>query len=277
MLCENGCGQEATYQYKNEKWCCSKNPMKCKANSQKTSFGLKKYYKNTPGALEQNRNNVKEFYINETEDKKKIRIKKQKLAHSGKKYKKQASIKSKRTIRQIKKMYPIFAIEEELRYKPGFEKEREIQAHCKNHKCKNSKEQGGWFTPTSSQIDNRIASLDRYGEGNGYIYCSEECKQDCDLFGKRVSQLMITENDCKFPYTRLEYVVWRDEVLNRANNLCEYCGKKAEDAHHSKPQKLEPGLALDPDYGISCCKKCHNQYGHADEKCTYGYIANQKI
>lgn len=307
MLCDYGCGQEAIHQFKNGNWCCSKNIASCpekirlkkeffknetkeekniriekhkkshntESFKNKQSNSLKKYYKDNEDALEKNRNNVKNFYKNETKDEKKIRVENQKISHSGKKYKKQASIKSKRTIKQIKKMYPIFTIDEEIRYKPGLEKERIIQAHCKNHNCPNSKDQGGWFTPTSSQIDNRIASLDRYGEGNGYMYCSEECKQSCDLYGKRVSQLMITENDCKFPYTRVEYIIWREEVFKRAGYKCEYCGQEAEDAHHSKPQKLNPGLALDPDYGIACCKKCHNKYGHSDRECTYGYIANK--
>ena len=29
MLCEYGCGQEAKYQFKNGKWCCSTNFKKC--------------------------------------------------------------------------------------------------------------------------------------------------------------------------------------------------------------------------------------------------------
>ncbi len=275
VICDYGCGQEATYQFKNGKWCCSKNVMQCPINSQKTSKGLKKYFTKNKDAIEKNRENVKNFYKNETLEEKEKRIQKHIKSHSGKKYKKQASIKSKRTISQIKERFPIFTIDEEMRYEPGKKNERIIQVHCKNHLCSNSKEKDGWFTPTSSQIDNRIASLDRYGEGNGYMYCSEECKHECDLFGKRVSQLMITENDCKYPYTRIEYVIWREEVLNRANNLCEYCGEQAEDAHHSRPQKLEPGLALDPDFGIACCKRCHHKYGHTNRECTYGYIANK--
>jgi len=275
QLCEYGCGQEATYQFKNGKWCCGKNVMQCPNNSKKTSKGLKQYYKNTPGAIEQNIKNVKNFYKKETIKEKEKRIKLQKEIHGSIKQKKKASIKSKRTIEQIKERFPIFFIEEEMRYKPGFENKRIIQTRCKNNKCKNSKELSGWFTPSSSQIDNRIASLDRYGEGNGYMYCSEKCKQSCDLYGKRVSQLMITDNDCKYPYTRIEYVIWRDEVFKRAKYKCEYCGELAEDAHHSRPQKLEPGLTLDPDFGIACCKKCHHKYGHTDQQCTYGYIANK--
>jgi hypothetical protein len=68
--------------------------------------------------------------------------------------------------------------------------------------------------------------------------------------------------------------IWREEVLKRANYKCEYCGKPATIAHHSKSKKLEPFFALDPDYGLACCEKCHYKYGHRDMECTTGYLAN---
>jgi len=40
MLCDYGCGQEAKYQFKNGKWCCSKNVSQCSEikNKIRTSF-----------------------------------------------------------------------------------------------------------------------------------------------------------------------------------------------------------------------------------------------
>jgi len=38
MLCDYGCGQEATYQFKNGKWCCSKNCNSCKEIKRKNSI-----------------------------------------------------------------------------------------------------------------------------------------------------------------------------------------------------------------------------------------------
>lgn len=35
MLCENGCGNEATYQLKNKKWICNKDHRKCPINKLK--------------------------------------------------------------------------------------------------------------------------------------------------------------------------------------------------------------------------------------------------
>jgi len=45
--------------------------------------------------------------------------------------------------------------------------------------------------------------------------------------------------------------------------------------HHSRPQKLEPGFVLDPDFGVACCEKCHYKYGHKPgTECSTGNLAN---
>lgn len=45
-LCDYGCGQEATHQFKNGKWCCSKNITSCVAIRKKLS--IKKAKDNHP-------------------------------------------------------------------------------------------------------------------------------------------------------------------------------------------------------------------------------------
>ncbi len=271
-LCDFGCGKEAKYKFKNGKWCCSKYTSSC--------LEIRRIYsKSHQGYIltKEQKNKISKSLKGRilTESHKEIIRQNQLNRRHSKESRKKMSISHKLTINQIKKKYPTFAKIEEMRYKPGFEKEKIIQVHCKNHNCKNSKEQGGWFTPKNyDQFSQRVWAIEN-DEGNRYYYCSKECKQACDLYGKRVSQLMITEDDCQFPYTQLEYKTWRDEVFKRADNKCEYCGEMAKDAHHLKPQKLNPGLALDPEYGIACCKECHYNKGHNDKECTYGYIASQ--
>ena len=76
-------------------------------------------------------------------------------------------------------------------------------------------------------------------------------------------------------YTPQELSIWSKEVLKRAKNKCEICGKKAEHAHHIEPKKLVPGLALDPENGLALCKNCHYKYGHVDE-CSTGNLAATK-
>ena len=45
MICEYGCGKEATVQLKNEKWCCEKSANACPENKRKNSQGIKKAIK----------------------------------------------------------------------------------------------------------------------------------------------------------------------------------------------------------------------------------------
>jgi len=262
-LCDYGCDKEAIHQFKNGKWCCSYTTTKClklieknriKNTGKKRSTEFKKRTskrmlgKNNPmfgtGGYWKNKKRNKDV------------IKKFKISH-------------RQTINDIKKKYPTFAKVEEMRYKPGKEKEKVIQVHCKNHKCNNSKEQNGWFIPTYIQLYERIRNIERDGS---YFYCCDNCKLECPLFNIKSDPNNVKER----LYTSDEYQTWRLNVLERENYICEYCGKPATDVHHSRPQKLEPSFVLDPDFGIACCEKCHYKYGHkTGTECSTGNLANK--
>ena len=255
MNCEYGCGQKAEYQFKNGKWCCSKHFSKCPSMMKVSDATRKKLSIIRKGHIPWNKYKTNIF---SEESLNKMRM------------------NSRRTIKKINIRYPLFSKIEEMRYNPD-KNEKEIQVHCKNHKCKNSKEKGGWFTPTSSQITERIRSIEKNNNDGSFFYCCEICKIECPLYNVQPTHLIkeyqiqsgyITEEY----YTRGEYNIWREEVLKRANYKCEYCNEKAEHAHHSRPQKLEPFFSLDPDLGIACCEKCHHNKGHINE-CSYGTLS----
>ncbi|MCF8019888.1 MAG: hypothetical protein K9L62_10855 [Vallitaleaceae bacterium] len=173
------------------------------------------------------------------------------------------------TIEKIHERYPFFSKIEEMRYNPD-KPEKEIQVHCKNYNCENSKEKGGWFTPSYIGLYERIRSLEKdYGNDGSYFYCCEKCKNECPLYGLQSDPFKVIRQY----YTKNEHQQFREYVLNRDNYKCQYCGEKAEHAHHERPQKLEPFYALDPDFAWSCCKKCHYEKGHRDE-CSTGNLAN---
>jgi hypothetical protein len=183
--------------------------------------------------------------------------------------KKKISYINSYSIKKINKKYPFFSKIEEMRYNPDKPEEKEIQVHCKNHDCINSKEKGGWFTPTKSQLHERIRNLEKpLGTEGSYFYCSTKCKQECPLYGLVFDPYKKNTN----PYIEEEYQTFRNFVLERDNYLCQFCGKKAEHVHHERPQKLEPFFALDPDFAWSCCKECHYKFGHKDE-CSTGNLA----
>ncbi len=315
MLCYYGCGQKAIYQFKNGKWCCSKVPQQCpylcKKNSErqknnpivpynKGKIGLYKHSKITKKKMSENRSGKKHPLYGKhhsKETKKKIGLgnkgkiisketrEKLRISNTGKKH----SIKTiqniikcnkKRkgtrylTISKIKERYPTFSKIEEMRYNPNKPGEKEIQVHCKNHLCKNSKEQSGWFDVGKWQLSDRIRALESInGTDGSYFYCCVECKQECPLYSLR-SDLFIHKEKL---YTYKEYQTWRTTVLERVDYLCEYCEEPATDVHHSRPQKLEPGFVLDPDFGVACCESCHYKYGHkTGTECSTGNLANKE-
>ena len=116
-------------------------------------------------------------------------------------------------------------------------------------------------------MNERIRALNNFKSGEQRIYCSDECKIKCPIFGKRT-----IINNSKKSYTSTEYNIFRLHILERDNYECQFCGEKATDVHHEKPQKLEPFFSLDPDFAWSCCKECHYKYGHKDE-CSTGNLA----
>ena len=181
------------------------------------------------------------------------------------------SINSRLSIKQINERYPFFSKIEEIRYNPDKPiEEREIQGHCKYFDCVNSKERGGWFTLTGYQLSDRIKCLEK-GVDLSYFYCCQECKDMCPLYGSNGTDPF---RKTDLPYTYEEYQTFRQHVLTRDNNSCQFCGDEATDVHHERPQKLEPFFALDPDFAWSCCEECHYSKGHSGE-CNTGNLAKQ--
>jgi hypothetical protein len=298
MICDYGCGQEAKYPFKNGKWCCSESYKSCPGIRKKISIKIKEMWENSNSNLNSESrskkisNSNKDRWkdpndgFNSTSCRKKMSITKKELhkdptsKYNSYSYKKKKSdtmkdrwkdpnsglnsdIRSKKisevlkfTLKDYKQKYPFLFIVEELREN----KNGEIQVHCKNHECENSKEKEGWFTPTASQLSERIIAIETprgFGESN--FYCSQHCKDTCILHGLRGDPY----RDTTKPYTSEELKTFNKLVLKRDNEICYYCKEHtATIVHHLRPQKLEPFFALDPDYAISVCIKCHYKYGH---------------
>jgi len=149
----------------------------------------------------------------------------------------------------------------------------EYLVHCKNHLCPNSKEKGGWFTPTNVQLAERVRALEtKTGSDGCYFYCSDKCKDECPLYNLQHDP----NRNIEKIYTQQEYETFRKFVLERDDYKCQYCDEKATHIHHERPQKLEPFFALDPDFAWSCCKECHYKYGHkTGTECSTGNLANK--
>jgi hypothetical protein len=168
--------------------------------------------------------------------------------------------------KELLKNHPFFCQVEEIKIE-----DNQFKVHCKNSNCQNSKENGGWFIPTTIQINNRIAAIEGiFGHGGNFLYCSEHCKTTCDAFNIHSDP----ERDNQLPYTQEQYQTFRLHVLTRDKYICQFCGEPAVDVHHERSVKLEPFFSLDPCYGWSCCKECHYAKGHPKgTDCSTGALA----
>lgn len=159
------------------------------------------------------------------------------------------------------KKYPLFAKIEPMRQSP--DEPWRVQVRCK--KC------GDWFTPSTSQLSNRIKAIENMGSDLQYFYCSDACKGECPLYGLR-ADLAIREPKKGAPaYRRSELSIWAEHVLDR-DKKCLRCGStKNLNAHHLLPRSTHPEYALDPDNGIVLCNACHGM-AHTGE-CSAASLA----
>lgn len=183
------------------------------------------------------------------------------------------SEKLKRRKKDYEELFPFFCKMENIR---DCKEPTGLQMAGIEVKCKNCNK---WFTPTQDKVWNRVWSLEKSDGVGNYFYCSDNCKDNCPLFGLRTDTILNLIKDPKeLPYTSEEYQTFRQEVLKRqydelGYNECEICGQRTNlHIHHEKPQKTHSNLSLDPDNGIILCKDCHYKKGHIEE-CSTGNLA----
>ena len=142
---------------------------------------------------------------------------------------------------------------------------------CHNSNCKK------WFVPKTTSVRNRLQSFKGQTTAQNNFYCSDECKEMCSTFNKRVYPKGQNPNkQTERPYTSEQYQLYRKTVLERENYICEYCGARATEVHHEKSQKTDPMFVVDPDYGHAVCKGCHYKYGHKKgTECSTGALARK--
>ena len=244
IICNFGCNQKALFYFPtSKKYCCLDNVSKCPKKRTEISERLK-------------------GHIVSDETKEKIRKKIININETNEEYRTKQSLSRKLKVIDYEKRYPFFSKIEEIRTNH----EKKIEVKCK--KC------GVWFAPTQTQLYERIRQVEKdYGNGGCYFYCSQECKDICSLYNIHNDPYDKTIKD--LPYTYEEYQTFRQHVLTRDSNICQFCGANATDVHHERPQKLEPFFALDPDFAWSCCEDCHYSKGHSGE-CNTGNLAKQQ-
>ena len=126
---------------------------------------------------------------------------------------------------------------------------------------------GKWMTPTNLQVQCRLQGIEV--NDRCYIYCSEECKQECPTYGQKKYP-----KGFKVASSREVNPVLRQIVLKRDNYTCQMCGKFENvrlHCHHKIPAVNSPIEADDPDNCITLCKECHHEV-HKIPGCGYGEL-----
>ncbi len=255
-LCKYSCGEIGNYQFKDGSWCCSDSHNKCPVNIKKN----KKANSNRIVSEEtRQKMRVSRIGMKDSEETRKRKSK----ARKGRKnpmYGKPHP--NRKTADNLMKEHPFFCMIEEIRQN---EKTKRIQVRCKLNTCRK------WFTPTYDEIRYRIYALENPDGNDGlFFYCSDKCKNKCPSYNIKPIRSF---HETDLPYTRHQYKIFREFVLERDNYICQFCGDPAVDVHHERPQKLEPFFALDPYFAWSCCQICHSIKGHpAGTECS-----NRKI
>ena len=134
-------------------------------------------------------------------------------------------------------------------------------------KCKNCNE---WFKPTNNEVRCRVYALNTNDGCENNFYCSDECKNTCSIFKKKLYREGENPNKER-PYQD----EWSKMIIERDNYECQICGSKENlVAHHIVPVKINDMLQADIDNGICLCSDCHSKYGHKDE-CSTGQLAKR--
>lgn len=122
---------------------------------------------------------------------------------------------------------------------------------------------GKWYIPKATDIGARLDCINGRTRGEGRLYCSNECKQECPIYGKLPRQLMKEDaiRAGRIPPEELNREVQpelRQMVFLRDNYTCLKCGStKNLHCHHYDPVIHNDIESTDIDNCGTYCKKCH--------------------
>ena len=139
---------------------------------------------------------------------------------------------------------------------------------CANEKCQK------FYAPTKLEVRNRKAALEGcYSSGTEQrIYCSQHCKDTCELYRTHATVLMKTHAIIAGHYVQYKREVsseFRKIAFEKRGMLCEKCGNKHYlHVHHIEGVTEAPGLAFDINNVRVYCRDCHIKV-HQQPGCSY--------
>jgi hypothetical protein len=130
---------------------------------------------------------------------------------------------------------------------------------------------GKWFTPTRDKVRSRIKGINK--DDIDKFYCSDYCKQECPLYGKKASSLIkynkIVNNDIIDNHRDVQSEL-RELTFIRDRYTCQKCGQVGGklNCHHIDPVINNPIESADIDNCITLCVRCHKS-AHKQKGCGY--------
>lgn len=150
----------------------------------------------------------------------------------------------------------ILGIYEEVRKQKGTDL---LEVRCAYCNC--------WYVPTYKSVSHRLDVINKLNQGESRLYCSENCKQACPTYGKKVYPKGFKHTTSREVSTYL-----RQMVLERDNWTCQICGKTVKEAqlhcHHMDPVAQNQMFQNDIDSCITFCKDYHKMV-HSRRGCRY--------
>lgn len=165
-------------------------------------------------------------------------------------------------VKDHQEKHPLFCKVEEIRdceYEPG------IEVRCKHSDCRK------WFKPATNKLWVRIAAIEtpnpKYPGIECNLYCSDKCKQDCDISGAQKTpkslRNVVKQSRCSQRTNRKALL---DLQIDECGyNYCEKCGKEFDASdliiHHNIMVGVDHTMADDMSHQILICKEHHEHKG----------------
>ena len=141
-----------------------------------------------------------------------------------------------------------------------------LQVKCTEINCRK------WYTPKTSHVLRRLMFLKSISKSEGRFYCSDECKNNCSIFGQQ-----LYPKNFKPDYSRELQPELRDLVLERDEHECQRCGNTSDlQCHHFEGLNINPIESADIDNCITLCSECHKM-AHEDEGCRYVDLRKDRV
>jgi len=126
---------------------------------------------------------------------------------------------------------------------------------------------GNYFYPLTKEVNIRVRALNGTMEGECSLYCSDNCKESCPIYNKK-----LYPKGFKKASSREVDPLLRQMCFERDNWECQICGKSTDvvqlHCHHIQSYTLNKIRANDIDNVVTLCKECHKEV-HKLPGCHY--------